>query len=117
MEVKLLEVRDDGTRIAVMATRMASDVPAEQHLLRSVGFPLTGLEVALTYLSGERASSVDPYFWGNRTMMVAHEYIRENFATLTSGDVVDVEFIKGERATPKASEVQPGPKAAQDAPT
>jgi len=44
----------------------------------------------------------DPYNWDNpRTMGNAHRYIEQHWDDLQSNDVVDVEFILGERATPK----------------
>jgi len=39
MEVKLLEVRDIGTCIPLLAVRMGSDNEAEQRLLWRVGYP------------------------------------------------------------------------------
>lgn len=48
----------------------------------------------------------DPYAWGQnpRTKYVAHKYIIENWDKLSTGDVVYVETILGERDTPKVSE-------------
>jgi len=60
----------------------------------------------ITALTGERKASADPYFWGDRTFTTAHFYITQEWAQLTSGDVVDVEFILGERTEPKLSEIQ-----------
>jgi hypothetical protein len=39
--------------------------------------------------------------WNDRTYRTAHKYIAENFDTLTSGDVLDIEFILGEVDKPK----------------
>ena len=51
----------------------------------------------------------DPYEWsdlgmGLRTMQVAHNYIIEHYSGLSDGDVVDVEYVLGERLSPKISE-------------
>ena len=71
-------------------------------------------EVIVTYLAGERVSTADPYHWQDRTMQTAHLHIRHNWATLRSGDVVDVEFILGERVTPKPSAIGPYVELAND---
>ena len=56
------------------------------------------------YLDGERPSSADPYFWGDRTMASAHVYITEHFHGMRDGDVVDVRFIRGETEVPCKSD-------------
>ena len=107
MEVKLLEVRDIGTCVPLLVVRMGSVDETEQRLLWRVGYPSREPHgVMITALTGERKASADPYFWRDRTFAVAHQYIIEKWDDLTSGDVVDVEFILGESAAPKASEIQ-----------
>ena len=108
MEVKLLELRDIGTRIPLLAVELASPEVPEQRLLRHVGYSLdaTTPSIMITPLNGERTASADPYHWGDRTFATAHQYIIERWHDLRSGDVVDVEFILGESAAPKASEIQ-----------
>lgn len=105
MEVKIFELRDRDTFISCLAIRMASEVPAEAKFLRREGYPPEGTEVMLTALGGEKAASADPHYWPGRTWPTAHNYIRQHFTTLRSGDVVDVEFILGETSSPKASEL------------
>jgi hypothetical protein len=105
MKIKLFEIRDEGTHIPAFAisTRPLPGSVAQNYLLRRAGFE-SGNAVILGYLCGERHSSADPYFWGNRTMKVAHEYITEHFDELAPGAVVDVEFIMGITKKPKVSE-------------
>ena len=82
----------------------------ENCLLRRAGYPTSNNFkeepgfVILTKLDGGEPANIDPYQWHNRTMREAHEYIRYQFDNLTTGDVVDVEYILGETTSPKVSE-------------
>lgn len=122
MEVKLFEVRDRATFIAVMAIRLSAPVKRmdgmseergnERWLLRRAGYAMEqileveGMDpyVIMTTLEGGRPANYDPYNWGSRTLNVAHLSIIRNWETLRSGDVLDVEFILGEVLTKKESE-------------
>lgn len=121
MQVKLLEVRDEGTFIPILAVNMnpgdrthdmrleaANAWEARRYLLRRVGYPCDGRpNIVVTYLSadGQPAWS-DPYGWTNRgrTIPVAHNWIIDHWHELHDGSVVDVQFILGETAAPKLSE-------------
>ena len=70
--------------------------PGQEYGLRREGFEDGHAVILGFYLAGERNSSADPYHWGARTMPNAHNYITENFDTLSDGDVVDVRVILGE---------------------
>jgi hypothetical protein len=98
MIAKLLEIRDAGTFIPALAIQVSG---ADGYLMRRAGFesPM----IYLITLATERAC-YDPFNWSNRTMCTAHQYIEREWATLTDGDVIDVEFILGESAEPKRSE-------------
>lgn len=107
MKVKLLEVRDEGTFIAVFAfeaTATVAENEAQRYLLGRSGFGDSRL-IMVGKLDGGRGSvTYDPYDWsGSRTMHVAHKYIEENWDALNDGDVVCVEHILGERDAPKIS--------------
>lgn len=55
-------------------------------------------------LDGVKAE-YDPYSWGpSRTLRVVHGHIIQHWDELKSGDVIDVEFLLGERPEPKVSE-------------
>ncbi len=101
MTIKLLEIRDVGTTIPAMAIEVSG---ADGWLMQRAGFGERGC-IYLIMLATERCA-YDPYHWQSRarTMPAAHQYIWEHWADLTSGDVVDVEFILGETAAPKVSE-------------
>lgn len=112
MIAKALEVRDEGTFIAVLAVDMnvhvfgpQHDAVAQHYLLRRCGYACDGRpNIILTRLDGSGKATNDPYDWGGRTYPVAHQYIIDHWLELKDGDVVDVEFILGERPQPKISE-------------
>lgn len=107
MECKALEIRDAGTFIAALAVDMNPSNPNQRYLLRRCGYACDARpNVIVTRLDGNGRATNDPYGWtdGARTFPVAHKWIIEHWHTLRDGDVVDVEFILGERATPKPSE-------------
>jgi hypothetical protein len=67
------------------------------------GYPADGSCIAVIRLD-DCDGNCDPYAWNSRTMGTAHNYIYEHFDELNDGDVVDVEFILGEKPTKKVSE-------------
>lgn len=105
MKTKLFEIRDEGAFIPVVAIKFESMDENEGWLLRRAGYGYSSPCVFLGKLATGGAE-YDPYAWtgGARTMPTAHIYITDNWDKLTSGDVVCVEHILGERETPKVSE-------------
>jgi hypothetical protein len=105
MKTKLLEIRDRATCIVVLCVDMNPDTDIQRSALRSLGYACDGEpNIMMTYAGGEKKATNDPYFWGDRTMTVAHNAIIDTWKTLKDGDVVDVEFILGETKTKKISE-------------
>jgi hypothetical protein len=118
MHAKAIEIRDEGTFIAVLAVDMNPSVSqpyygfekyeeteAQRYLLERCGYPCDGKpNVLLTRLDGSGKATNDPYEWGGRTFPVAHEYIIAHWNELRDGDVVDVQFILGETDRSKVSE-------------
>jgi hypothetical protein len=102
MVTKIFEIRDEGTYIPVMATKMKSDNELEQRYLRSTGYGTNKPLVVVTRMNGCE-SHYGPYEWSNitRTMKVAHAYIQEHFDELENCAVVDVEYILGETTIKK----------------
>lgn len=83
--------------------------PTEARFLKREGYPEDGSSVMLMRLSDGKATN-DPYEWGGlglgpRTMPNAHSYIIQNYDSLAHGQVVDVQVILGETATPKPAEI------------
>lgn len=125
MEVKLFEVLDRGTVISVIVNKLlASHTIREEHkegasmpfareilLLQHSGLNMTGsYTTMLSYIgSGYARSEIDPHRWQDgihdRTLFTAHNFIDENWDTLTSGDIVDVEVILGEKSEPSPTQM------------
>lgn len=110
MNAKMLEVRDVGTFIPVLAVRLGADDPASMYLLGRAGFGFGAEQqrsyVVLVYLAAQQCRH-DPYGWldrGNRTLHVAHLWLLDHFDELEPGAVVDVGHILGETDAPKVPE-------------
>jgi hypothetical protein len=117
IESKILEIRDSGTFIAVLAIRMLAANPAQAYYFRRCGYPEDGSSIMLMCLYDGKATN-DPYEWpslhmGTRTMGTAHNWIINHYAELSDGDVVDVQVILGEHARAKTSERYEWPDAAR----
>ena len=114
---KLIEVRDRGTCVMMMATQLGTDAnfederSQERWILWHAGYGRDHDDhrsyILLSKLSGgePNESHTDPFTWSNRrTYTSAHLWIREHFAEIKTGQVVDVEFVLGEVEHPKVSE-------------
>lgn len=109
MIAKTFEVRDSATFLPVLAIKCDPANEAERYLLGRTGYgvdPEVQREyVLLCALHADNAELChDPHEWGNRTRIVAHEFIRKNFDSLPTGSVVDVQYILGETKAAKVSE-------------
>ncbi len=107
MIVKTLEIRDTGTFIPALAIQLDPRDGKDLFLLARAGFGASPEQqreyVVLIHLQRMQVQ-YDPHSWPNRTMVVAHMHISEEFEKLPNGAVVDVEFITGDATTPKLSE-------------
>lgn len=109
-EVKVLEVRDKATFIPVMAIRLGGGSDQEQWLVSRAGFGQTpeqqGRFVIFLPLDGSQLgqSHYDPHRWSGTTLFQAHIFIQENWAEIKSGEVIDVEFLRGDSKESKKSE-------------
>jgi hypothetical protein len=111
LHAKTFELRDRMTFIPLVAISCKvgdganiERYVADEYLLRRAGYGPECHHILLTRLDGESKACSDPYAWGDRTFFRAHLYIEQHWDNLTSGDVIDVEFILGETTTPKISE-------------
>lgn len=104
-EVKFFQIRDDGTHIPCLATWVQVE-PHSREMIRA-GWRIGDIVVYLMKLN-TLETQYDHDNWtvanGPRTMPKAHRYIEEHWHTLKNHQVVDVEFILGERTTPKEPE-------------
>lgn len=105
MKAKAFEIRDHHTFIPMVAIKLDPANDQEAYLLRRAGFHTQPVEFVLfTKLEGDQCT-YNPFNWGgNRTRVVAHQYIQQHFDELEPGAVIDVEFILGESKEPKKSE-------------
>ena len=114
MKTKILEIRDEGTMIPILCidmnpphfdetTMTLEEWIAARFLMDRCGYRCDGTpNIAITPLDASGKPFTNDYFWWkDRTMMVAHRHINNNWATLKNGDVVDVEYILGETKAPK----------------
>jgi hypothetical protein len=109
MNTKMFEIRDRGTLIPVIATKLVAPTlnEAEAFLLQRAGYSPSMKQVLVSRIEGgDCKSGYTPFDWlnGTRTMLKAHEYIEKCFDELESGAVVDVEYILGETNKMKQSE-------------
>lgn len=105
MTSKLFEVRDKGTFVPVLCTLMESEHGQERWLLARAGYGgPCGLVLMAGLVAHPDKCTYSPHDWGNRTRQTAHRYITENWHNLSTGAVIDVEFILGEKDVPKVSE-------------
>lgn len=110
MELKLFEVRDRGTCIPVAAIRLTPADEVERWLVWLAGYGKSAQEqgeyVLLFRLDcAGHEIAADPYYWqGPRTLFEAHTYLQQYFAALSSGSVIDIEYLLGERKEPRDSD-------------
>lgn len=108
-EIKLLEIRDRGTCISAIAIKIVSRDEVEKWLVERAGYvgEAGHDEILLGNLDGGSfRMEMDPYKWpgSSRTMRYAHLHINDRWEELKSGDVIDVQFLNGERLAPKISD-------------
>jgi selenophosphate synthetase-related protein len=103
LESKFLQIRDDGTHIPALATRIRVE-PHSAEMIRA-GWRIGDIVVYLMALN-TRECQHDPAEWssGPRTMPNAHHYIEQNWRTIRNHQVIDVEFILCETTKPKEPE-------------
>jgi len=105
MQTKYFEMRSPGTCVPLIATRvmtvsynMLSDEVSERvyKLLKRAGYGQGSQNLVLiTFLIGSVKAEYDPYKWPTNDMRIAHIYIEENWDSLKTGDLIDVEKILG----------------------
>lgn len=109
LDSKILEVRDCGTHIPVLAIRMlAKNQVQDYYIHERCGYCSDGGTIMVVILDDGRGTN-NPYDWeargmGPRTLPTAHAYIERHFDILRDGDVVDVQFILHESDVVKTSE-------------
>lgn len=78
LQTKVLEVRDEGTHIPVLAIRMLAQNEVQGWYIHGrCGYPRDGSCVAMIVLN-DCDGNCDPYAWGDRTRANAHHYIYDH---------------------------------------
>lgn len=109
IDVKTFEIRDNATKIPVMAVKIdmyALDKPDFEQF-RDAGWAADEREIVYVIeLPTPCRAAFDPFDWqtNSRTFCDAHIYIKTEWDKLVSGQVIDVEFINGEKDTCKDNE-------------
>lgn len=104
-ETKFFEVRDSGTHIPIMATLLTKGESWWCYQMRRAGWGPETKQVFVVVNLLTMESQYDNQEWkSRRTMPNAHRFIEENWETLTSGDVIDVEYILGDTTVKKITE-------------
>ena len=103
METKLLEIRDIGTRIMVICTKLQGEDITEKTMLKSAGFSPISRSILLVPMPSCKAR-YDPFELKDRTYFTAHRYIAYRWDKLQTGDVIDVEYILKETDKVKKAE-------------
>lgn len=106
METKLFELRDRATFIPLLCIKPGSGggTPFEAKMAWRFGYKGSDAVIVTNMSVPSYGCEVDPFAWRERTLQVAHRYIQERWDTLKSGDLIDVEFILGEKPAPSPSE-------------
>jgi len=110
MDCKTIEIRDCGTFIPALAIRLEPTNDSDNYLLSRAGFGPTPdyqcTHIILMSLNQPNRCEHNAHSWasGSRTMPAAHQWLELHFDEIESGEVLDVEFILGERTTKKLSE-------------
>lgn len=111
MIVKLLEIRDRGTCISAMAIQLDPTNEEDRRLLAHAGFGRLPEDQRRYILfgnmdGGDFAVKTDRYDWGRGTTMEqAHVELYANWEKYRSGDLMDLEYLRGERPAPKPTDL------------
>ncbi len=114
IEAKTFEIRDSSTFIPVVAVLLDAKAGvtnmSDRYLLGRAGLGRVGSYTVFILQLNHDVGTMDLHKWPGaphvRTMPVAHQYIEDNWHKLDSGQVIDVEYIQGERSAPKLSEME-----------
>ena len=110
MKTKILEIRDRCTTIPILAFKLCKhdDMTVKEYImLNHCGHPEESFQVFVLRLC-DLQGFLSPFDWSrtSRTMRAAHDYIQKNWDQINGGDLIDVEFILGEKETKKESEFE-----------
>ena len=97
-ETKVVEVRDRGTLLVMVATKVQASP-----LTHWVGVNRGEDYIFVTKINADMECGAHKYAFENLRTREAVQHIIDNFDKLNDRDVVDIEFILGEVFEPKVS--------------
>lgn len=101
---KFFEVRDIATTMPVMVTKL-QPINSDEDWLIKKGLGSSPYPLFLMTQLARGVSNFDPYNWiGERTTKLAHDFIEKHFDNLTTGSVIDIQYILGEKDITKKSQ-------------
>lgn len=92
MKTIMLTILDDATEYNFAATLLRGENDAETRILNWVGYYGYKKQVILTCLS-DCAAIINPFKWKDQNLIKVHCYIKKNFGSLKTGDVIDAREI------------------------
>jgi hypothetical protein len=97
--IKTVEIRDRATLIPAFAIRMLPSDEYELFLFKDAGYRWVDPSIMLIAIESpwHSARSFDEWRNGGRSFPVAHKWIEDHFDEIKNGDVIDVEYILGEK--------------------
>ena len=113
MNTKLIEVRDRGTRVHVLAIRFSAENEAENFILSSAGYGMNNNDYREYIIMLDINTPIRVWFNSfdcevankyARTFPEAHKELETNWDKYQSGDVLDVQFVLKETDQPKQSD-------------
>jgi len=119
MEIKLFEVRAEGTLYAVMSIKLRPRNEAERWLLQRSGYGACDEDTEDLVISGPIDPAVSPnggdllhfsfggFAWMDircEIMGWAQDYISQFWAELESGQVIDIDFLQQKTKAPRISD-------------
>lgn len=103
MKSKMFEIRDNATRLLVIAIKTDPDNDEERQFFEADGFDNSGVVLVRPL---DQIAFWDSFAWGSKRVMgTAHRHIMEHFDELPNFSVIDVRVLLGEEEEPAKSEI------------
>lgn len=102
VEAKMLAVMDTCTRIPLIAFKVSPNTMKEGIMLERHGFTINPHQYTFFYDLNSGTCSYDPYKMNDfHTLTPACRHIERNWDSVKSGDLIDVEYMRGDTDAPR----------------
>lgn len=88
----MVYIADRATRITVLATLLEGKNESEREMLKNNSFENSPYKMSVLDLRSKR-TEMHPSAWGDRTLRLGHGMLLQDWASVKSGDSVDVSQI------------------------